>query len=191
MPRVFSPTGFNVIFPSIKCSESRILWIKGFYWCWRVCVWGLGSLQLWFWIRIFRIREVLIHRNITFVGANGIRPPMIQIHFPTYETMEPSTRSSISSCFNINLPLTPGFESGFTGLQRTSSIWVLCLFVDDYFSHFFSPMRNVSARGFDMKAPFKIIFRIKPETLWLILEILKILIQTNGCCARNFLRRLG
>jgi transposase-like protein len=31
MLRVFSPTGFNVIFPSIKFSESRILRIMGFY----------------------------------------------------------------------------------------------------------------------------------------------------------------
>ena len=31
MPRDFSPTGFNVIFPEIKCSESLILWIKGFH----------------------------------------------------------------------------------------------------------------------------------------------------------------
>ena len=29
----------------------------------------------------------------------------------------------VLACFNINLPLTPGFESGFTGLQRTSSVW--------------------------------------------------------------------
>ena len=128
------------------------------------------------------------------VGANCIRPLMIQRHFPIYGTMTlVAVRSFISSGFNINLPLTPGFESGFTGLtglQRTSSIWVWCLFVDNYFSPFFSPMRNASARGFDMKAPFKLIFRIKPETLSLILEILKILIQTNGCCARNFLWKL-
>ena len=132
------------------------------------------------------------------VGANGIRPPMLQINFPIYGTMAlVAVRSFISSGFNINLPLTPGFESGFTGftgLQRTSSIWVWCLFVDDYFSPFFSPMRYASARGFDMKAPFKLIFRRQTTTLWLNSEILKSLksvIQTNGCCARNFLRKLG
>jgi hypothetical protein len=49
------------------------------------------------------------------------------------------------------------FESGFTGfpgLQRTSSFLAHCLFVDDYFSPFFSPMHYASARGFEMKAPF-------------------------------------
>jgi hypothetical protein len=35
MLRVFSPTGLNIIFPEIKCSESGILWIKGFYGYWR------------------------------------------------------------------------------------------------------------------------------------------------------------
>ena len=70
--------------------------------------------------------EIIFDKNyITFVGANGIRPPMIQINFPVYGTMAlVAVRSFISSGFNINLPLTPGFESGFTGLQRTSSIWV-------------------------------------------------------------------
>ena len=82
---------------------------------------------------------------------------MIQVHFPICGTMAlVAVRSFISSGFNINLPLTPGFESGFsgfTGLQRTSSIWLLCLSVDAYLILFFSPMRNASARGFDMKAP--------------------------------------
>ena len=73
--------------------------------------------------------DVIFDKNhITFVGANGIRPPMLQINFPVYGTMAlVAVRSFISSGFNINLPLTPGFESGFTGfrgLQRTSSIWV-------------------------------------------------------------------
>jgi hypothetical protein len=47
MLRVFSPTGFNVIFPEIKCSESRILWIKGFHCFWKeVLVWfGFGALS--------------------------------------------------------------------------------------------------------------------------------------------------
>jgi hypothetical protein len=68
-----------------------------------------------------------------------------------------AVRSFISSGFNINLPLTPGFESGFTGftgLKRTSSFLAQCLFVDDYFSPFFSPMCNTSAGGLAMKAPF-------------------------------------
>jgi hypothetical protein len=30
MLRVFSPTGFNVIFPEIKYSESRITWMLDF-----------------------------------------------------------------------------------------------------------------------------------------------------------------
>ncbi len=58
---------------------------------------------------------------------------------------------------NINLPATLGFESGFTGfrgLQRTSLVWVLGLFVDDYFLSSFSPMRNAAAKSFEMKAPF-------------------------------------
>ena len=57
---------------------------------------------------------------------------------------------------NIHL-LSPGFESGFTGfsrLQRTSLFWVQWSFVEDYLVPFFSPMRNASARGFDMKVPF-------------------------------------
>jgi hypothetical protein len=48
------------------------------------------------------------------------------------------------------------FESGFTGfpgLQRTSSFLAQCLFVEDYFSPFFSPMRNASAIGLTMKVP--------------------------------------
>ena len=78
--------------------------------------------------------EIIFDKNhITFVGANGIRPPMIQINFPVYGTMAlVAVRSFISSGFNINLPLTPGFESGFSGfrgLHRTSSVWVYGLFV--------------------------------------------------------------
>ena len=34
-----------------------------------------------------RIRDVLEHRNNMFVGANGNRPPIIQIHFPICGTM--------------------------------------------------------------------------------------------------------
>jgi len=47
MLRVFSPTGFNVIFPEIKYSESGILWIKGFYCCWRGCL-MFGELAVGF-----------------------------------------------------------------------------------------------------------------------------------------------
>jgi len=39
------------------------------------------------------------------------------------------------------------FESGFTGLQRTSLFWVQWSFVDAYFMPFFSPMRYASAKG--------------------------------------------
>jgi hypothetical protein len=49
------------------------------------------------------------------------------------------------------------FESGFTGfpgLQRTSSFLAQCLFVDDYFSPFFSPMCYTSARDLAMRATF-------------------------------------
>jgi hypothetical protein len=52
---------------------------------------------------------------------------MLQINFPIYGTMAlVAVRSFISSGFNVHLPLTSGFESGFTGftgftgLQRTS-----------------------------------------------------------------------
>jgi hypothetical protein len=41
----------------------------------------------------------------------------------------------------------------------------------------FSPMRNASAKGFKMKSPFNNNLPPKPTTLWLILKILKILIQ--------------
>ena len=51
------------------------------------------------------------------------------------------------------------FESGFTGfrgLQRTSLFGVEGSFVEDYFTPFFSPMRNAAAGGRVMKAPFNI-----------------------------------
>jgi hypothetical protein len=56
---------------------------------------------------------------------------------------------------NLPLPLSSesGF-SGFSGLQRTSPFWRYWSFVEDYFSPFFSPMCNTSARGFAIKAPF-------------------------------------
>ena len=93
---------------------------------------GKGRIIGCLWINPnFRqnMMEIIFDKNhITFVGANGIRPPMIQINFPVYGTIAlVAVRSFILSGFNINLPLTPGFESGFTGLtglQRTSSIWV-------------------------------------------------------------------
>jgi len=44
----------------------------------------------------------------------------------------------------------------------TSSFLAQCLFVDDYFSPFFSPMRDASARGLAMKAPFN--DNISPQT---------------------------
>jgi hypothetical protein len=53
-------------------------------------------------------------------------------------------------------PVT-NFESGFSGfpgLQRTSSVLAQCLFVDDYFSPFFSPMRYASKGGLAMRATF-------------------------------------
>jgi len=67
-------------------------------------------------------------------------------------------------CFKGIFPEN-NFESGFTGfpgLQRTSSFLAQCLFVDDYFSPFFSPMRDASARGLAMKAPFN--DNISPQT---------------------------
>ncbi len=57
------------------------------------------------------------------------------------------------------------FESrftGFPGLYRTSSFLAQCLFVEDYFISFFSPMRDASARGLAMKAPFN--DNIPPQT---------------------------
>jgi hypothetical protein len=56
--------------------------------------------------------------------------------------------------FNVIYPLSLGFESGFTGLQRTSSAWVLWVFVEDYFSPFFSPMRNASAKRIKIESTF-------------------------------------
>ena len=53
--------------------------------------------------------------------------------------------------------LSSGFESGFTGfigLQRTSSFLAQCLFVDDYFLPFFSPLRYASAKDLALKAPY-------------------------------------
>ena len=44
----------------------------------------------------------------------------------------------------------------------TSSFLAQCLFVDDYFSPFFSPMRNASAGSLAMKAPFN--DNISPQT---------------------------
>ena len=43
------------------------------------------------------------------------------------------------------------FESGFTGLQRTSSFLAQCLFIEYYFLPFFSPLRNASAKVLAMK----------------------------------------
>jgi hypothetical protein len=40
------------------------------------------------------------------------------------------------------------------------------------FLSFFSPMRNASAKSFDMKAPFNNNLPTPTATLWLILEIL-------------------
>ncbi|MDP4914424.1 MAG: hypothetical protein NWR46_08505, partial [Saprospiraceae bacterium] len=57
---------------------------------------------------------------------------------------------------NIHL-LSPGLESGFSGLrglERTSPVWAQWLFVNAYFIPFFSPMRNASARGLGMKVLF-------------------------------------
>ena len=53
------------------------------------------------------------------------------------------------ACFWGTFPVT-NFESGFTGfpgLQRTSSFLAQCLFVEDYFISFSSPMRYASVRG--------------------------------------------
>jgi len=67
MLRVFSPTGFNVILPSIHISESRILRIMGFYgaskeaskkWTMPVRDWGtiLNSFLLIFGNRIWLVQ---------------------------------------------------------------------------------------------------------------------------------------
>ena len=69
-----------------------------------------------------------------------------ELHSPTNDTDAiPYLRYNINHCrdakprvfsptgFNINSPLTPGFESGFTGfagLQRTSSVLAQRLFVE-------------------------------------------------------------
>ena len=46
------------------------------------------------------------------------------------------------------------FESGFPGLQWTSSFSAQCLFIEYYFLPFFSPLRNASAKGLALKAVF-------------------------------------
>jgi hypothetical protein len=63
-------------------------------------------------------RGLLVHRNITFVGANCIRSPMIQIHFPICGTMAlVAVRSFISSGFNVTIALNYlVLNHGFKGL---------------------------------------------------------------------------
>jgi hypothetical protein len=71
---------------------------------------------------VFGLGVMLIHTVALFITF-FCRDAMLRVFSP--------------KVFNINLPLTPGFESGFTGfrgLQWTSSLWVQWLFVDDYFS---------------------------------------------------------
>ena len=49
------------------------------------------------------------------------------IFFTKHHRRDAMLRVFSPTGFNVNLPLTPGFESeftGFSGLQRTSSIWV-------------------------------------------------------------------
>ena len=127
--------------------------------------------------------------------ANGI-PKTVSSKYP----LAPGGR--ISSCrdamprvfsptgFNVNSPLTLGFESGFpgfSGLQRTSSVWVQWSFVEDYLIPFFSPLRNASAKGLAMKAACN--NNLPTHTNDVIIN------PENpdskiGCCARNFLWRL-
>jgi hypothetical protein len=66
-----------------------------------------------------------------------------------------------------------------------------CLFVDDYFSHFFSPMCNTSARGLAMKAAC--INNLPTQTNEVIVNPENPVNPDSktGCCARNFLRRTG
>ena len=49
--------------------------------------------------------------------------------------------------------LESGF-TGFRGLQRTSLFWAEGSFLEDYFTPFFSPMRNAAAGGRVMKVSF-------------------------------------
>jgi len=64
----------------------------------------------------------------------------------------------------VNISFESGF-SGFSGLQRTSSVQVQWSFVDNYYIPFFSPMRYASARGFKMESLFNNNLPPKPETL--------------------------
>jgi hypothetical protein len=51
--------------------------------------------------------------------------------------------------FHVN-----NFESGFTGLQITSSFLAQRSFIEDYFLYRFSPMRYASAKSLAMKAVY-------------------------------------
>jgi hypothetical protein len=72
-----------------------------------------------------------------------------------------AVRSFISSGFNVNSPLTPGFESRIFKdfwISRMIGAYVFvlaqCLYVEDYFIPFFSPMCYTSAKGLIMKVPY-------------------------------------
>ena len=115
----------------------------------------------WFWITDFR--DFWISRMI--VGANCIRPPMIQVHFPIVGM----------TCSTVRLPNTDRFQCKFT---PNAWFWIRIFriaedvfglaqwsFVEDYFIPFFSPLRNASANGLAMKAACNITFPPKPTTL--------------------------
>ena len=91
--------------------------------------------------------------------------------------------------FSGMFPIPISFESGFSGLQRTSSVQVQWSFVDNYFIPSFSPMRYASAKGQETKAPFY--NNLSTQTNDVIVNPGNPDSKTNGCCARNFLRRLG
>ncbi len=95
-----------------------------------------------------------LQRGVFGLSVRVIQRGLLFIPFFCKDAM-PRVFSPIG--FNLTLPATLGFESGFSGfpeLQRTSSLWVQWLFVEDYLLSSFSPMRYASVRAFVMKAPF-------------------------------------
>ena len=88
-----------------------IFWITdftdvGFHWCWRGCVWGLGSLQLGFWIRIYRIYR--IKKNVFGLTVKYIRRGLLSRLSHHVSVFQVETRCLASSPKqDLNLKFTP------------------------------------------------------------------------------------
>jgi len=66
-----------------------------------------------------------------------------------------------------------------------------CLFVEDYFIPFFSPMCYTSAKGLIMKVPYNNNLPTQTNDVMVNPENPENPDSKIGCCARNFLRRTG